>query len=134
MAVKTYHGSCHCGGIKYEVDLDLAQGAGRCNCTYCTKTRAWTAFVRPPAFRLLKSDTAVAYHQHAQAPTKFHCATCGVHTHGSGSADYMGGDFVSIFLASLDDVTPDELIAAPARYSDGRNNNWQNPPAETRHL
>jgi len=51
-----------------------------------------------------------------------------------GSADYMGGDFVGIFLASLDDAEPADLLAAPVRYSDGRNNNWQNPPAETRHL
>jgi hypothetical protein len=46
----------------------------------------------------------------------------------------MGGDFVAVFLSSLDDVEPAELIAAPVRCADGRNNNWGNAPAESRHL
>lgn len=133
--MKTYTGSCHCGAIRYEVELDLAQGTGKCNCTFCTKSRAWSAFARPPQFRLLAGkDKARAYRKHPEAPTKYFCAECGTLTHALGSADYMGGDFVGIFLSSLDDVEPQELIDAPVRYSDGRNNNWQNPPAETRHL
>jgi hypothetical protein len=46
----------------------------------------------------------------------------------------MGGDFVGIFLASLDDAEDAELTAAPVRYSDGRNNAWQNVPSETAYL
>ena len=135
MALKTYHGSCHCGAIRYEVDLDLAQGTGKCNCTFCAKTRAWSAFAKPDNFRMLTDEsTAVQYHKHEQAPMKYHCAVCGVLTHGRGDADYMGGPFVGVYIATLDDATPEELAAAPVRYSDGLHNNWQNPPAETRYL
>jgi hypothetical protein len=135
MTLKTYKGSCHCGAVTYEADIDLAKGTGKCNCTYCLKVRNWSTFVQPSAFRLLSgADRLTSYHKHEQAPLKFHCATCGVHTHGTGDADYMGGPFVSVFVNTLDNVSPEEFVAAPVRYSDGLHNNWQNPPAETRYL
>jgi hypothetical protein len=135
MALKTYHGSCHCGAVRYEADLDLAQGASRCNCTYCLKARAWSAFAKPDTFRVTAGeDRAVAYHKHEQAPVKYHCPTCGVHVYGRGDADYMGGPFVAICVNTLDDATPEELAAMPMRYSDGLHNNWQNPPAITSYL
>jgi hypothetical protein len=135
MALKTYHGSCHCGEIRYEADIDLTRGTGKCNCTFCMKARAWKAFVQPAAFRLATDEkNAVAYRKHEQASLKYHCGACGVHTHERGDANYMGGAFVGVFIATLDDATPEELAAAPVRYSDGLNNNWQNPPAETRYL
>jgi hypothetical protein len=46
MSVETYQGSCHCGAIRFEADLDLAEGSNRCKCSYCAKARAWFAFSR----------------------------------------------------------------------------------------
>jgi hypothetical protein len=133
--LKTYQGSCHCGAIRYEVDLDLSRGSGRCNCSFCLKARAWAAFVKPEAFRLAAgSEEGVGYHKHPEAPVKYHCARCGVRTHGRGDADYMGGPFVSVFIATLDDASPEELLSGPIRYSDGLHNNWTHPPAEVGHL
>lgn len=48
--------------------------------------------------------------------------------------DELDGDFFAISIACLDDTTTGELAAAPVRFEDGRNDNWESPPAATRHL
>jgi hypothetical protein len=46
----------------------------------------------------------------------------------------MGGAFVCVFVATLDDVSPDELLSGPMRFSDGLHNNWMNAPEDVRYL
>ena len=132
---KTYHGSCHCGAVKYDVDLDLAAGTGKCNCSICTKTRNWSATVKPEDFRLHKGEASLTtYEFNSNSVQHLFCKTCGVKSFGRGNIPEMGGAFVSIQLATLDDVQPSELIDAPVRFCDGRNNAWEREPTETRHL
>jgi len=131
---KLYHGSCHCGAVRFEVELDLADKTSKCNCSICTKARFWKSVVGANAFRLLQGEDALSIYQFGSDNVRHcFCSRCGVKPFGRGHHDAIG-DFVAVNVACLDDVTDEELASARVIYQDGRNNRWDSPPAETRYL
>ena len=132
--MKTYHGSCHCGSVTFEADIDLAAGTIKCNCTICSKMRFWAAQVPSRAFRLTGGEDRLReYRFHTRQDAHYFCGHCGINTFSTGVSPALGA-FHAVVLASLDDLPVEELLGAPVRIPDGRNDNWVTPPAETRHL
>jgi hypothetical protein len=128
MAQKTISGACHCGKVRIEADIDPAAGSGRCNCSICSKLRAWTFIVKPPAVRLVAGEHDLSsYEWGAKISSRKFCKHCGVHVFSRGYLEEVGGDFCSVNVAILD-LDPAALAAIPIRYCDGLNNNWMSPP------
>ncbi|SFD45820.1 GFA family protein [Massilia yuzhufengensis] len=132
--MKTYRGSCHCASVQFEADIDLGRGTIKCNCTVCTKMRFWAAQVPSSAFRLRRGQEMLReYRYHTRRDAHYFCANCGINVFSTGDSPSLGA-FHAVVLVCLDDVPVEELLAAPVRYLDGRNDNWMAPPAESRHL
>lgn len=128
MSLKTFHGSCFCKRITFEAEIDFAAGTHKCNCTSCWKRRWWSVKAEPERFRLLTGADAFD-------PGGRFCATCGALTFRHAPvADWNPKAYVSVSVAALDDLAPDELLAAPVTFYDGLHDNWWSTPAETRHL
>jgi hypothetical protein len=132
---RTYQGSCHCGAVRFECEIDLARGTSKCNCSICAKTRFWKAVVRGDAFRLRQGKETLSLYQFGRGSMHhFFCSRCGIKPFGKGHLDELGGEFYAVNVACLDDVTSEELAEAPVLYEDGRNNNWEPPPAAASRL
>jgi hypothetical protein len=86
------HGSCHCGQIRYEAEVDPAR-AGICHCTDCQMLTGSVYRITVPApaesFRLLSGQTKV-YVKTAQSGTRRRhafCPTCGTPVSASADVD-----------------------------------------------
>ena len=125
---KTYHGSCHCGAVRFEAEIDLTQPTFRCNCSICSRNRFWAAVVKPRRSGCSKARTSspsICSIRCRTSTSSARPAACG----RSGVATVPKyGEMVGVNIGCLEDATPEELAAAPIRYCDGKNDNWQNPP------
>jgi hypothetical protein len=120
---KKYTGGCHCGQVRFEVELDLSGGGSMCNCTVCTKIATVGAIAKPAAFRQLAGEDSLStYEWGGRISQRKFCKHCGVHCFAFGHLEQLGGDYVGINLNCLDDF---DRGAISINYWDGRHNNWQ---------
>ena len=93
MSMKTYSGSCHCGAVRFQAELDFAEGTIKCNCTSCAKARSWLIATPSARFRLVEGKDCQAEYEwtppgRATSTVKFHfCKTCGIRTPGRGELE-----------------------------------------------
>lgn len=138
---KTYSGSCHCGAVRFQCELDLAQGTTRCNCSFCRKARFWMAFAKRPELRITQGEDMLNDYQHTSAGKAepfLHltfCRRCGIRPFTRGGFLPMFGDeFYAVNLGCLDDASDEELASAKISFADGRSDDWSRECEATRYL
>jgi hypothetical protein len=132
--LRTYKGSCHCGAVRFEADLDLAQPTFRCNCSICRRTRFWPAVARPEGFRLLcGQDDLTRYLFNTRRNEHYFCRHCGVRAFGVGN-DTPIGRMYGVNVGCLEELGDEDLANLPITYVDGLNDNGASAPEFLRHL
>ncbi|MEJ2200878.1 MAG: GFA family protein [Desulfuromonadaceae bacterium] len=113
--MKRYQGSCHCGGIRFEVSGDL-QRVIECNCSICRRKGAKLWFVPRPQFTLLSDRQKLATYRFGAERIAHHfCPICGIAPFGEG-IDPQGNEITAVNVRCLDGVDLDSL---PVKHFDG---------------
>jgi hypothetical protein len=132
--LKTYRGTCHCGAVQFEADLDLTQPTYRCNCSICRRTRFWPAVAREGGFRLLAGEGDLTkYLFNTRKNEHCFCRHCGVRAFGIGTETPIGRMY-GVNLGCIDALDEETLSRLPITYVDGRTDRWDLAPAFCSHL
>ena len=96
------HGSCLCGGVRFQVELPFRR-ASHCHCSRCRKHSGTSHLTmgRVPRdrFRLLVGEELIRIFRPDGGAVKAFCCVCGSSLFG---ATWPAGDEVSIRLGALD--------------------------------
>lgn len=110
----TYHGSCHCGAVRFEVTGDIAE-AYTCDCSLCTKKNALMANIHESRLTITAGEEALGLYQwNARIAKHYFCSHCGIYPfHRKRSMP----DHFGINLKCLDDF---DWAALPVRAAEGK--------------
>ena len=117
MTVQFYRGSCQCGAVQYEVDVDLASSV-TCNCSRCQRLGSVLAFTTEDKFKLLQGeDHLTEFLFNKGVIHHLFCKVCGIESFARGTPPGSGKLFVAINANCLDGVEPRQLYS---RHFDGK--------------
>ena len=112
----TYHGSCHCGRIRFEIEAKIDH-VTVCNCSICSKGGALLTFVPRDGVKLdAAPDAMTTYTFNKHVIQHKFCKTCGIKVFGEG-VDPKGNKVAAINLRCVEGLEFDKL---PVQHFDGR--------------
>jgi hypothetical protein len=112
----TYHGSCHCGRIAFEVEGTVDR-AMACNCSICQRKGSLLWFVPRENLHLTTpEENAATYTFHKHVIRHRFCPVCGIHPYAEAK-DKEGKPMVAINIRCLEDIDLDSVAVG---HFDGR--------------
>lgn len=74
-----YSGSCHCGGVKFQVEAPEEIEVERCNCSICSKAGYLHLIVPLSKFKLLQGEELINTYTFGSGVAKHtFCKVCGI--------------------------------------------------------
>jgi hypothetical protein len=116
MTAAQHHGSCQCGAVAFDVEVDISRPVA-CNCSRCRRLGSRLAFAPRDAFRLLRGEEALTeYLFNTGRVRHLFCRTCGIESFAYGEMP-DGTPMAAINVNCLDGIEPLDL---PVTRHDGR--------------
>ena len=132
--LKTYHGSCHCGAVQFEVELDSHAEYLPVQLFHLPKdmflARRGEARRLSIAGRRVRSDAVPVQHQEESALLLQALRRARLRSWNRDAHRKMYG----VNVGCLDNVSDEELSRLSITYVDGNNDRWQGAPEFFRHL
>ena len=121
----TYHGSCHCGAVRFTVEGDIPE-AYTCDCSLCSKKNALMANVHESRLRITAGEDRLGLYQwNARIAKHYFCLSCGIYPfHRKRSMP----DHYGVNLKCLDDL---DWATIPVRAAEGKGMPVVDPAART---
>ncbi len=117
MAIATHKGSCHCGAVRYTVELDTDAEAIECNCSICGRAGALLLFAPASKFTLESgADNLTSYGFNQHRIDHVFCKTCGIKSFARGKSR-DGSDMAAINVRCLEDV---DVFTQKRKQFDGK--------------
>ncbi len=100
----TYQGGCHCGNVRFEVEMDL-KNAVSCNCSICLKRGSLFDFVPESQFKLMSGNLKEYLFNKNKIHHQF-CSNCGILPFAKTSAPET---MVAVNVRCLDNIDLSKL-------------------------
>lgn len=102
-------GGCHCGAVRFEVEIDLSKPVIECNCSHCQIKGMLLSFIPADSFTLKSGEEALTeYRFNNKKIAHLFCKMCGVQSFGKGEG--ADGPTVAINVRALDDIDMRALV------------------------
>ncbi|MBP6860674.1 MAG: GFA family protein [Candidatus Pacebacteria bacterium] len=100
--METRKGGCHCGKVRYEVEIDLTKAVIECNCSYCEKQGTLLSAVDGEKLEVAGEEDLAKYHFNTGKIEHSFCKHCGVQCFGR--ADMGGEKGAMVNVRTIDDI------------------------------
>lgn len=108
MAAEMRLGNCHCGRVRFEVEIDF-KNAISCNCSMCLRKGTLLSFVSSDKFHLISGgDNLTDYQFGRKSIHHTFCSTCGVTAFASGQMP-NGTPMKAVNVRCLEDIDLDQV-------------------------
>lgn len=106
----THAGSCHCGAVTFEADVDLSAPVLSCNCSHCSRKGFLLSFIPADSFTLKTPDAPLTeYRFNKEHIAHLFCPTCGVEAFARGNHPVTKAAIVAVNVRCLAGVDIDAL-------------------------